>query len=81
MALYKQGELIDSLLYLYSGQCDSQQTPQILKAISSCQQPGQSSEKHSLQGNLSNPAVNYIYVIDSYKHVICMKYFMIISHI
>ena len=66
MALYKQGELIDSLLYFYSGQCDSQQTPQILKAISSCQQPGQSSEKHSLQGNLlSNPAVNYIYVIDS----------------
>ena len=64
IVLYKQGELIDGLLYFYSGQCDSQQTPQVL---SSCQQAGQSSsEKHSLQGNLlSNPAVNYVYVIDS----------------
>ena len=67
MALYKQGELIYSLLHFYSGQCDSQQIPQVLKAISSCQLPGQSSsEKHSQQGNLlSNPAVNYVYVIDT----------------
>ena len=44
-----------SLLHFYSGQCDNQQTLQVLKAISSCQQPGQSSsKKHSLQG-LSHP--------------------------
>ena len=56
----------DSLLYFYSGQCDSQQTQQVLKAIFSFQQLGQSSsEKHTLQENLSDPAVNYVYVIDS----------------
>jgi len=77
--LYSQaedpGELINNLLCFCSGQCDSHQTPQVLKAISSCQRLEQSSsEKHSLLGNLlSDLSVNYVYVIDSilYQNV-CM---------